>query len=86
MFNFTCGIPAVVNSLKALAYGMGFHVSTYYGDKQVAIIRDDCNILADMEHNYVCFTRTHEEPKLIICASPQEVEHEYLELLQKIGK
>lgn len=84
MFNFTRGIPAVVKSLKALASGMGFTVSAFYGEKQVAISNDNWNILADFNENYICSTKVHEDTVLKICGSPEEVEHEYLHLLQSI--
>jgi hypothetical protein len=84
MFNFAHGIPAVVKSLKAVAIGMGFDVSAFYSEKQIAISSENWNILADFAENYICSTKVNEPTVLKICCSPEEVEHEYLHILQGI--
>lgn len=85
MFNFQNGIPAAVTGMKALAEGLGFQVSGYYGNHQVAISNDTWNILADFSDVYLCYSQVGEQPVLKICDSPEMVEHEYLHLLQQIA-
>lgn len=86
MFNFKHGTQAVVKSLATLARSLGLHVSSYYDSSQVAVSNYDWNILADFEEKYICSSNRSAISTLKICTSREEVESEFLELLQQVAK
>ena len=84
MFNFKKGVPAAVTSMKALVGGLGFQISEHYDNTQVAIFNENWNVLADFGETYICYSKVGEKPVLKKCVSPEEVEHEFMHLLQQI--
>ena len=86
MFNFKYGTQAVVKSLATLAKSIGLHVSSYYDASQIAVSNYDWNILADFEEKYVCSSHRSAASTLKICTSREEVENEFLGLLQQVAK
>ena len=85
MFNFKHGVKSVVKSLATLANSLGLHVSAYYDETQVAVSNYDWNILADFEELYVCSSNRSALSTLKICRSKEEVEQEFLDLLQQVA-
>ena len=85
MFSFKFGNHAVAKSLAALASGMGFRVSSHYGEEQVSVYNHIWAIVADLEEKYICFSKVDAAPSLKICTSAEEVESEFLNLLESIA-
>lgn len=85
MFNFKLGNQAVAKSLAALATGMGFQVSSYSEVTQVSVYNNIWAIIADLEEKYICSSKMHSAASLKICKSAEEVEAEFLNLLQSIA-